>query len=289
MTMRNLGLLFYKEYFEARSFKQNGDKIIIELNKQKTKENNSALFNSQLLPNSAPEINFANAGFELTTIYPGLLIGSDYNHEVGGQDNELKLGFFFDYTTGLPCIPGSSVKGVLRDACTKANGKYAISILNELKTRNNTAEEKEKAEWLNNNPDIDEIFKCPGEDKNSKFILTVFAGKKDNDNFQSNKERDIFFDAFPIVSLNKNKIFLGNDYITPHKHESKRELDPFTNPNPIQFMKILPQVTVKFSFRLSDSCLPRKIKNELFKQILCDLGIGAKTNVGYGHFLSCNN
>ncbi|MBI1938212.1 MAG: type III-B CRISPR module RAMP protein Cmr6 [Ignavibacteriales bacterium] len=282
--MRNLGLLFYKEYFEALSFKQNGDKIIIELNKQKTKENNSALFNSQLLPNSAPEINFANASFELTTIYPGLLIGSGYNHEVGGQDNELKLGFFFDYTTGLPCIPGSSVKGVLRDACTKAKGEYAISILNELRNKKSTAEEEENADWLNQNPRIDEIFKCLSDDKDSEFVLTVFEGKKDSNNILPLKERDIFFDAFPIVSLNKNKIFLGNDYITPHKHESKRELDPFTNPNPIQFMKILPQVTVKFSFRLSDSCLPGKIKKELFKQILLDLGVGAKTNVGYGQF-----
>src|SRR5690606_9438219 len=57
----------------------------------------------------------ANDRWELYTTYPGLLIGSGYQHESGGE-NEFKIGFFFDYTTGLPQIPGSSVKGVLRSS-----------------------------------------------------------------------------------------------------------------------------------------------------------------------------
>src|SRR5690606_22651360 len=45
--------------------------------------------------------------------YPGLIIGTGVAHETGLK-GEMKLGLSFDYTTGLPYIPGSSVKGILR-------------------------------------------------------------------------------------------------------------------------------------------------------------------------------
>lgn len=62
---------------------------------------------------------------ELTTSYPGLITGIGINHqttlkwmfETEGkpiQIPEFKFGMMFDYTTGLPIIPGSSIKGVLR-------------------------------------------------------------------------------------------------------------------------------------------------------------------------------
>jgi len=278
---QNIGLLFYKRYFNDIDF----SKMESKENENKLRIVNDAITSSPLKPVKLNLEPMAIIDFTLTTIYPGLLIGSGYSHE-SSVKGELKLGFFFDYTTGLPCIPGSSVKGILRDACTKAKGKYVISILNELHDRNGTAEEKENADWLNKNNRIDEIFKCPGDDKDSEFILHVFEGKKDKDDFLPFKERDIFFDAFPVDSSNKNKIFLGNDYITPHKHSKDPKLDPFTNPTPIQFMKILPQVKIQFNFHLTgkvgDKDFPVNVKKELFRQILLDLGVGAKTNVGYG-------
>lgn len=62
---------------------------------------------------------------ELTTSYPGLITGIGVNHqttlewmdqtaEKPDQIPEFKLGITFDHTTGLPIIPGSSIKGVLR-------------------------------------------------------------------------------------------------------------------------------------------------------------------------------
>lgn len=62
---------------------------------------------------------------ELTTSYPGLITGIGVNHQTTlkwmGQAEgkfvqipEFKLGITFDHTTGLPIIPGSSIKGVLR-------------------------------------------------------------------------------------------------------------------------------------------------------------------------------
>lgn len=62
---------------------------------------------------------------ELTTSYPGLITGIGVNHqttlkwmdesnEKSVQIPEFKLGVAFDHTTGIPIIPGSSIKGVLR-------------------------------------------------------------------------------------------------------------------------------------------------------------------------------
>jgi len=270
--MENTGLQFYKKYFEHLEFEVENGKIKPVLNETKTKEFLDKFFSSKL-PTVSKELILGNTQFELTTIYPGLLIGSGYNHEIGEQKNELKLGFFFDYTTGLPCIPGSSVKGVLRNACEINKGDYVVSILNELLNGERKTDNKNIVELLNENSSIYELFKG----KYSCFVMNVFDGKAANDEYLPLKQRDIFFDAFPIVSKNKNGIFLANDYITPHN-------DQFKNPNPIQFLKILPQVTFKFNFDLSDTFVTKEIKAELFKQILLDLGIGAKRNVGYGQF-----
>lgn len=53
--------------------------------------------------------------FELRTLSPGLLLGAGTTHELN-EENELKMGPRFDFATGLPIIPGSSLKGVLRSA-----------------------------------------------------------------------------------------------------------------------------------------------------------------------------
>ena len=181
---------------------------------------------------------------------------------------ELKLGFYFDYTSGLPCIPGSSVKGVLHSAFI--HWAYIIEIINELANMTRYSEQPQLFKGISlNEADIKEL------------VDEIFGTE---DTTESIYKRDLFFDSFP-VSTDKEDHFLKNDYITPHKNIKNPDLDPFTNPTPLQFLKILPKVELRFSFRLTDSAkLTAKMKEEIFKQILLDLGIGAKTNVGYGQF-----
>ena len=288
----NIGTLFTKTYFSLPYNIKEDENGKFQLKFTNLKEHFKTLKNDVLLGNfSIPEL-LGNKQFNLTTIYPGLLIGSGYAHNVLGDD-ALKLGFFFDHTTGLPCIPGSSVKGVLRDACKKVDGNYILSIIEELnkgdrKISEDIEENGEKNNkileyahnFLKENKEslqpIDQKKKL--DDKNpSHFINGVFNGIDENgDNLALNK-RDIFFDAFPINSDNDGGKFLANDYITHHK-------DPLKDPNPVQFLKVLPQVTFRFDFKLTDEGMNRQLKLELFRQILLDLGIGAKTNVGYGQF-----
>lgn len=166
--------------------------------------------------------------FDLITIYPGLLVGSGYNHpKLKDNTDDFQLGFFFDHITGLPIISGSSIKGMLRS-----------------------------------------VF------KQTEFMQEVYDKALDESVFEDNET--IFYDAF-IVSTkdDKNKIF-GSDYITSH---FSNEIDgEFKSPNPIKFLKVLPEVTFRFQFSCSTEY------RELFKSILLDFGVGAKTNVGYGQF-----
>lgn len=166
--------------------------------------------------------------FELSTTYPGLLVGSGYSHPKLKDDKDFQLGFFFDHTTGLPLISGSSIKGALRSVCEK-----------------------------------------------KEFMQEVYGQTLDISIFEDNKT--IFYDAY-IVSThteNKGKIF-GSDYIT--SHNSNDENGIFKEPNPVKFLKVLSGVNFKFQFKAT------KEQVELFKQIILDFGLGAKTNVGYGKF-----
>lgn len=167
--------------------------------------------------------------FELTTIYPGLLVGSGYSHPKLAQNkDDFQLGFFFDHTTGLPIISGSSIKGLLRSVIEK-----------------------------------------------SDFTKEVYD--KDVDTTVFEDQASIFYDAFIVSTKNEeNKIF-GTDFITNHYSNEKDGM--FKEPNPIKFLKIFPNVTFRFQFKVDDKYL------ELFKEIIVDFGLGAKTNTGYGKFI----
>ena len=70
---------------------------------------------------------------------------------------------------------------------------------------------------------------------------------------------------------------MSDDYLAPHKNLYK-------DPVPIQFIKILPGVEFTFFFRVAPVTIGKVQINKLalFRNILEDVGIGAKTNVGYG-------
>lgn len=193
--------------------------------------------------------------FILKTTYPGLIIGSGYNHptsEIKSDDiSDFQLGFYFDHTTGMPIIPGSTVKGVLKSVFPKKGES------NEVKS--------EKIKYINS-------ILAKGDLIQESNWQTLFD------------KEDIFFDAYISgIPSDSGKIF-AEDYITPHK-------DQFKNPIPIRFLKIAPGVAFTFQFMLNESYFEnaQKINKDeklgLFKKILIDFGIGAKRNVGYGNLI----
>jgi len=223
--MSNLGWLFYKDYFRGLDYadlENEKNEHIIQSKVKNLMTQTVTLDEDEML---------GNTHFRATTTYPGLILGSGNAHELPDVKAQAILGFSFDYTSGLPIISGSSVKGVLRSAFKHV--EYIQELLDDSKVDVKALEA--------------EIF--------------------DNG--------DIFFDA--VVVASGGSTLLGDDYITPHG-------DALKNPIPLRFIKVMPNVTFRFDFGLSPGLISKSKKAKLFQNILSDLGLGAKTNVGYGKF-----
>ena len=198
---------------------------------------------------------------------PGLLIGSGLAHGLPGSEEDVKTGLQFDYTSGLPVIPGSSVKGVIRSA---------FPTIKEDKEQSNEAD-AEKLNYIKSLiADIPEF---------SSLVL------EDNDILELGNQMfnhgDIFADALLVgygTRMKQHgpvKQVLTADYITPHTG------GPLAQPIPIKIVKVAPGVTFAFCFKFNETKIGAKVVSASMKKALCaailqDLGVGAKTNVGYG-------
>lgn len=185
--------------------------------------------------------------FDLQTRYPGLLAGMGYCHQ-GGIQGEVCAGISLDYVTGTPYLPGSSVKGVLRAAFE--HEEYIRELLQD------------------DSADV------------SALKRKIFGHRHEEETGSAGCSTDVFLDAYP-VQYDKNGL-LDLENITPHHMSEKWEL---SDPIPLTLLKIRPDVVFRFRFLLTDSMgLVAEEKLALFRKILLDLGIGAKTNVGFGRF-----
>lgn len=179
----NFGHWYYREYFNTINLDSKG---IVTNFSTFNKGKNDKLIKGATLPPYDKENDIEDVtSFELKTCYPGLLCGVGYHHEINNPKNEPKeddapevynLGMYFDYTSGLPVIPGSSIKGMLRSAIEEWD------FLADYELNNGVTREE--------------------------IIEKVFVGKE-----YSIYDRDIFLDAIPIKA--DNKLF-GEDYITHH-------------------------------------------------------------------------
>lgn len=242
--MQNLNLLFNKLYYQKLG-SADFEASLIDCNKKLL----NATFNHAEDYKASIIVSQENyKAFLLQTVYPGLLIGSGNPHGTSLSDEDIKIGFAFDYVTGQPCIPGSSVKGVLRSHF-EDRGEAVRAILGK--------------------EDID-------VDALAKEIFGVARGEDEPES----DGQDIFLDAVVYDGDSKGRL-LGDDYITPHPSPTK-------NPKPIRFIKVLPDVRFEFRFILKDGTITKEEKEKLFKELLLLFGIGAKTNVGYGILKECD-
>ncbi len=185
--------------------------------------------------------------FDLQTQYPGLLAGTGYCHQ-GGIQGEVCAGLSLDYVTGSPYLPGSSVKGALRAAFEHEG--YIRELLQD-----------DSADVL--------ALEC-----------NIFGHRREKETGSAGCSQDVFLDAYPVQYDTNGLLDLEN--ITPHHVSENWEL---SDPIPLTFLKIRPDVVFRFRFLLADSMgLVAEEKLALFRKILLDLGIGAKTNVGFGRF-----
>lgn len=275
----NLHKYYYKDYFGEKPEEiyvsdgrqgQSKTRKSLDWKRIKSDENasilkkrNTRLTEEDLLHKIDRPVETMDA-FSLEVIYPGLVTGIGINHEAT-IEGEFKLGMHFDWTYGMPVVYGSSVKGVLKSAFK--DGYVDTDLVNKA---NEMVNDTEKVpEWV-------------GDKVNRKVIIrNIFEGKDIQGNSLSIYNRDVFFDAVITHPDPKGRI-LCSDSITPHGD------NPLKNPTPLTFMKIASGCTLEFRFKLTDSdfgggkIFSAAQKKTLFEEILKTVGIGAKTNVGYG-------
>lgn len=237
---KNMNYIFNVEYFQGFSLMENNDTSKYKI------EKNNRLIREFVFRELPPTVEWRKlTGYHeivLYTTYPGVLLGVGNPHELA-IDGAIKCGFSFDYVTGLPYLPGSSLKGILRSCFP--------SMLVKM-----TTEEKE----------------------NHISYLKAILGETDIDLdeweqsiFENN---DVFLGAYPETEGEKDTM-MEMEFITSHK---KR----FKNPNPVSIMKVKPNVKFVFSFLLNGNQKEVEQKLRVFRALILDVGIGAKTNVGFG-------
>lgn len=243
-------------------------------------------------------------GFELYTTYPGLTTGTGLPHGIKGEDDDFKIGSYFDYTTGLPTLPGSSVKGVLRSMfpaieCKQIDNVSTFTFKDELKGSVKAKSLQAQLEHINEDKFFEKYYP-PKEQLSSTEIenlyrlsLAIFEGVKNytasepEERLYSIYQRDIFEDAYIVESNHTGGKVVGTDSTTPHiKEKLSYAASQLKNPKPLLFLKVLSNVQFRFNFMLHDfdETITAAVKEKLFKKILLTIGAGAKTNVGYGQF-----
>ncbi len=273
----NNAWLFQRKYYYDFSWsKKKDEKYALGFFKKRLTE----LTTTQLTIVNSPYVN-GICSIELLTTYPGLVTGVGVKHETASK-GEIKMGFEFDYTTGMPVIRGHSVKGKLRSAFPQYHNK-------------NVKHKHEKAYLIHciiNNIQPDEngftTFKADeaGKQRIEAIEEEIFDGVV-NGKYLTVYQQDVFFDAYinaPSKYSSTLGKYLGSDSITPHQPNLLK------NPIPLPFLKVLPGVQFQFRFKLNDNkhlndkLLTIAQKENLFATLLKENGIGAKTNVGYGQF-----
>jgi len=210
--------------------------------------------------------NYGEAGYEIVVfqaeLKSPLITGI-------GQSHPNEAGMVFDHTIGIPYIPASSIKGVVRFA-------HTLGLINS----NNSAEfikSDKKGEY------IDEMNK-------KTMIPDLFGGdleKKKNGKKEIEKLRGkiIFLDAY-----SGNVPDLHVDIMNPHYgdyfSDEKGETPPadYLDPTPIKFLTVKPGTTFIFRALFPKNSDLKDHVIKAYERALSVEGVGAKTAVGYGRF-----
>lgn len=209
--------------------------------------------------------------FTLKVTYPGLVTGLGILYE-NSAENGVKSGFSFDYNTGLPFIQGSNVKGRLKSICEDLSSQEKDEAESSLEKTLGESFDKSAISVDTLRIQISNAENKYFKGSLSDFMKSCFGGSGENE-----QGEDIFFDAFV------NKVdCIDEDFVTKHDKDNLKE------PNPARFLRIKPGTEITFIFKLTDyknngAEINAIAKLALFKQLLMDYGIGAKTNKGYGY------
>jgi len=175
-----------------------------------------------------------------------------------GNGHPYGTGFLWHRTLGVPYIPGSSVKGMVRAWAEQ---------------------------W------------CDDETISQETVNALFGPPANQTEHEANAGSLIFFDALPTEPPALDVDIL-NPHYKPYYDDKSGEVPPadYYNPVPVQFLTLAPGQTLRFFLAAKPGAYPRlaaeqrglQMKSDVTQglKLLADaleyLGAGGKTAVGYG-------
>jgi len=178
-----------------------------------------------------------------------------------GETHPHEVSMVFDHNMGIPYIPATGIKGIVRFAHTLGllydeNGSFTDRFF----------EKKEGKEFIN-------------EENEETFIPHLFGA-------QEKRGSVIFLDAYPEIVPDLH-IDIMNPHYGDYYSDDKNKTPPadYLNPVPIKFLTVAKGTVFLFRALVDKkhSEIVKKVKNA-FEKALTAEGVGAKTAVGYGLF-----
>jgi len=291
--MENFNLLFHKakdlideKTYEIKSLSKK-DKDKKEVGRKKELED----FQFKNIDwNGLKQRQIDHAKLTCSEICTPLELSPDYRMAVGlGNSSIYETSITLHHIYGFPYIPGSAIKGVLRNYVINEFFQLTEEELKSTKKEDIGTKKEQKA--LKTSIAFCRIFGCPEKS----------ARKNKDDKVPSWIGDMIFFDSFPTQAPN-----LEMDIMTVHypKYYGEGNFPPadWQNPIPIPFLTVKNNPAKKkdnlFQFIIgvrqgakNDELEIGDIKGQLLSVVssllfdaLTEHGIGAKTAVGYGYF-----
>jgi len=183
-----------------------------------------------------------------------------------GETHPHEISMVFDYNLGIPYIPASGIKGIVRFAHTlellfDENGTFTDKFV----------EEENGHEIIN-------------EENNLTFIPQLFGS-------QTAKGSVIFLDAYS-EKVPELHIDIMNPHYSDYYGDDTYRTPPadYLNPVPLKFLTVAKDTVFIFRALVDNKIagLVDKVKTA-FKKALTEEGVGSKTAVGYGTFEICDS
>lgn len=174
-----------------------------------------------------------------------------------GESHPSEVGMVFDYNIGVPYIPASGVKGIVRFAHTLGLIEAGLPE-DKIKDVGNGRFFDDEEEWTN--------------------VPTMF-GTKDR------MGAVMFFDAYPEIAP-KLRADIMNPHYSEYYIEGTKSPADNSEPKPIKFLAVTKDTEFIFCALVEKgrSDILSDLVKDALKKALTEEGIGAKTAVGYGIF-----
>ena len=170
-----------------------------------------------------------------------------------GSGHPYEAGFIWHRTLGVPYLPGSSIKGMIRAWVEQ---------------------------W------------CDEDDCNGDTVRRLFGSESVPDSPNSDKAGDlIVFDAFPLRPPTLELDILNPHYQPYYESNGKKFPADYYSPVPVFFLTVAPNQSFRFCLAPRPGAVTDNPADnvrqgvKLLTQALETLGAGGKTAVGYGTFL----